>query len=165
MCCFSCLLLCDLAFQYLSSFCNCFVDLLRILSAGLCHVRTSTAATANDSCYCFDQISCMSSCFLGCICCHCKEIYLTAVYCCKKDNTFAKLLFQLVTKISQAVHINAINFGCKEFYAVYFNDFIHNITKCTLSCFALEGLVLALKCFYLRLKMADFLYYLRCISL
>ena len=51
LCCFSCLLLCDLAFQYLSSFCNCFVDLLRILSAGLCHVRTSAAATANDGCY------------------------------------------------------------------------------------------------------------------
>ena len=64
-----------------------------------------------------------------------------------------------------SVIVNAINFGGKEFHAVYFNDFIHNITKCTLSCFALEGLVLALKCFYLRLKMADFLYYLRCISL
>ena len=107
----------------------------------------------------------MSACFLSCIRCHCKKINLAVVYCCKKDNTFAKLLFQFITQVSETVHVNALNFGCKEFYAVYFNDFIHDIAKCTLGSFALEGLIFAIKSLYLSLQVTDLFYNLGCIGL
>ena len=76
----------DLLFQDSCCCFNCFVRFFRILSAGLSHVRTTAAATAYDRCDTFDEVSCMCSCFLSCICSHGKEIYFAAVYSCKDNN-------------------------------------------------------------------------------
>mgnify|MGYP007090569836 CR=1 FL=1 len=128
-----------------------------VLSACLCHIRTTAAATAYDRCDTFNKISSVRSCFLSCICSHSKKVYFTSVYSCKNNNTFSDLFFELISKITKSVHINALNLGCKEFYAFNINDLVHNITERSLSQFALERFILALERFYFCLKMCDLL--------
>ena len=67
------------------------------------------------------------------VCCHCNEVYL-AIFCGGKyDHTFAKLFFQLISEITQSVHVYAVYLCRKQFDTFYFNDLIHDIAK-RLSC-------------------------------
>ena len=59
----------------------------------------------------------MRSCFLSCICSHSKKIYFTPVYSCKNNNTFSDLFFELISKITKSVHVNALYLGSKEFHS------------------------------------------------
>ena len=78
------------------------------------------------------------SCFLCRISSHCKKVHLALIYCSKDNDALAKLLFQLVTKITKSVHVNALYLGSKEFHTFYFYNLIHNISQSTLSQFALQ---------------------------
>ena len=78
------------------------------------------------------------SAFLHCLlCCHSDKIYFAVCLRSKHYNTLAEFSFELVTKVSQAVHVNPCNTCCKKFYTFYFYNLIHNIAKCLFGSFAL----------------------------
>ena len=86
-----------------------------------------------------------------------RRFTLPSVYRCKDNNALSDLLFELITKITQSVHVNALNLSCKEFHTLDIYDLVHDIAKRSLSQFALEGFVLALERFDLCLEMCDLL--------
>ena len=100
-------------------------------------LTASAADAANFSCDRFDEISCMSA-FLHCLlCCHSDKIYFAVCLRSKHYNALSEFSFELVTKVSQAVHVNPCNTCCKKFYTFYFYNLIHNIAKCLFGSFAL----------------------------
>ena len=97
----------------------------------------------------------MSTFLLCLIGCSCHQAYFAVFDRCKNYHTIAKLLFELVSQISQAVHVNIINSCSQQLHAVDLLYLVHNITKCIFGSFALQCLILTLKCFDLCIQMLD----------
>ena len=131
------LLLFDLSRQCFFRCCDRIRDSCRVLTAGLSHIRTSAAATANFCCDRFDQVTCMCTLLHSSFCCHSDQTYFAFVCRCQYNNTLAEFLFQLITQVTQSVHIYIFQSGCQKFYSVDFFYTIHDIAKCILCSFTL----------------------------
>ena len=107
----------QLILQYFSYFCNCLIYSCRILTACLCHVRSSAATAADKCCDSFDQISCMCAFLHGCVCCHCDQIDFSVLFRCQNNNTFSDLFLELVAQIAQTVHVYIFHTCCKKLYS------------------------------------------------
>ena len=87
-----------------------------------------------------------------------RRFTLPLVHSCKDNNALSELLFELITQITESVHVNALNLGSKELHTLDIYDLVHDITKRSLSQLALEGLVLALeRAFTSALEVCDLL--------
>ena len=89
--------------------------------------------------------------------CHSDHIYL-AVLCGKQyNNTFAKLILELVAQVSQAIHIHTVYAGCQKFRTLHFHHLIEYIAQCRLCHLCLQGFILCIQCLQLCLHMLDLL--------
>ena len=73
-----------------------------------------------------------------CIGCHRDQADLAVTLGSNHNNAFAELLLQLITEITQSVHVNTCDACSKKFHALHFLYLIHNIAKCILGRFTLK---------------------------
>ena len=72
-----------------------------------------------------------------CIGCHGNQVYLSVTIGCDHYDTLTDLVLQLVTEITQTIHIHTGYAGCQKLHTFDILDLIHHIPKCILGCPAL----------------------------
>ena len=91
------------------------------------------------------------------VCCHGDHIDL-AILCREQyDNAFTKLILELVTQVSQAIHIHTVYAGCQKLCSLDFHCLIHDIAQCGLCHLGFQGLVLSIQSLQFCLHMLDLL--------
>ena len=87
------------------------------------------------------------------VCRHCHQRYAAVLLGDQEYNTLPETRLQLITQVTQCIHIHVLQ-GCRdELYAPDIDNLIHDIAECIFCRFGLERFILAAQFFHLGVQL------------